>query len=181
MTNNAVMKRRFVAEGVAIRGFIADGERSFKRAAEKLVEVRKQLPHGAWLPWLEANGIAERTARQLIDEHAHPEKADKRRADQATRDREARNRPRMADLDGGNVVPLRQPEADDEEEDYGPCDSDETIRKRGFLNRAGDALRLAKYDDLAGFKPDKEVVKAVAAAAAAWNVLLLKLKESVLT
>ena len=35
-------------------------------AGTMLVEIKARLPHGEWLPWLEAEGIQDRTARRMM-------------------------------------------------------------------------------------------------------------------
>ena len=37
------------------------------RAGEALTEVKAAMPHGAWLPWLEANDLPVRTAQRLME------------------------------------------------------------------------------------------------------------------
>src|SRR5579883_2316754 len=48
-------------------------------AALILTEVKKELPHGQWMPWLQRYEIAPRTASRLMLEHKSPEKREERR------------------------------------------------------------------------------------------------------
>lgn len=50
-------------------------------------------------------------------------------------------------------------------------EDEQTIRARGFLNRAHEAVRLANFDHLGGISVTPELSKAIFAAADAWNKL----------
>ena len=59
-------------------------------AAQCIRQARDTIGHGEWYPWLKAHGIKPRTASRLLFEARNPEAAEKRRAEQAARDKEAR-------------------------------------------------------------------------------------------
>ena len=72
-----------------------------KSAAMLLIECKRSLKHGEWLPWLDKHGIGEQRAQRLIFQNSDPqaekilrerkaERDDKRTADaKASRDRMA--------------------------------------------------------------------------------------------
>jgi len=68
-----------------------------------------------------------------------------------------------ADNDGGAYDPSsKDPDADS-------CEGWIALRRRGLLNRAEEAVDLARFDDLNGMPADEIMCKAAQAAAAAWT------------
>ena len=69
----------------------------------------------------------------------------------------------------------------DEKRDYSafgePKDVTDAGRKRGLMWRAAEAVRLARFDDLAGLEVDEEMRKVVKDAADAWAELQVALAE----
>ena len=158
-------KADFASEAAAIHKHIAAGEQEFGLAARELVSVRDRMRHGQWLPWLKGNGISPDKAQRIIREHGHPEKGDDRRA----KNRE-RNTAHVRHLDD-NVVAF--PDADD------PGDDEETVWRRGILNRADEAAQLAAYDEGWRDHPiDQALVDAAEQAAQAWGKLAAFLRRN---
>ncbi|MTH94935.1 hypothetical protein [Roseibium sp. RKSG952] len=56
------------SDAIAIRASLIAGAQSLMDAGEKLARWRDTLPHGAWLPWVEAEtGMSEQWARDAIN------------------------------------------------------------------------------------------------------------------
>lgn len=49
-----------------IRADLAAGDAGYRAAGEKFIAQKAALPHGQWLPWLQANGFKERTAQSYM-------------------------------------------------------------------------------------------------------------------
>jgi hypothetical protein len=53
-----------------------------------------------------------------------------------------------------------------------PNDEMEHVRRQGLLNRAAEAIHLARYDDLEGLAIDSEMRRAICEATDAWRKLV---------
>ncbi|GGB34604.1 hypothetical protein GCM10011316_03360 [Roseibium aquae] len=64
----AALREQLRSDAIAIRADLIAGARSLMEAGEKLAHWRDTLPHGAWLPWVEAEtGMSEQWARDAIN------------------------------------------------------------------------------------------------------------------
>lgn len=149
----------FADEAAAIRKHIAAGEQEFSLAARELVSVRDRLRHGQWLPWLKDNGIAARTAQQIIAEYGNPEKKEKRQA--YDRQRNAREPAHL----GGNIVEF--PSSDDVDIEAEIDGEDPENYRTAYLLRADQAIRFAAYSG----PVTSETIAVARRVAAAWSKL----------
>lgn len=154
----------FATEAAAIHKHISAGEQEFRLAARELISVRDRLRHGQWLPWLDANGIARRTAQRLIDEYHHPDKADKRREEQASRNHAAAKNATSGAFEG-NVIEF--PSSDDAPIEAEIDGEDPENYRTAYLLRAEQAIRFAAYSG----PINSETIAVARRVATAWSKL----------
>jgi ParB/RepB/Spo0J family partition protein len=77
-------------------------------------------------------------------------------------------------------VEVSEPDAEREDWNNGPPwpenEGELVARRRGFLWRASEAIRFARYDDLSGLEIDSEIIRTATETATAWNELLSQLR-----
>jgi hypothetical protein len=146
-----------------------------------LLQAKETVKHGEWGNWLKANikfserqaqnymrvasrlpnekrnAVADLSLRKAIDHLAKP----------ATKPRVTVTRKAPKIVDWGE---------DDEEEDP-DNDDEQTIWRRGLVNRSHQAYNHALFEDWSMFEVDEELVKEVTQAADAWNQLAAYIKE----
>lgn len=166
----------FAVEAAAIHKHIAAGEQEFRLAARELISVRDRLRHGQWLPWLKASGINERTARRLIDEFHHPDKAYDRRAKQAVRNESLKSA--TSDRFADNIVEFPEPSE--------PAGDDRPNAVRDFeegpvawVNRAASAKNMAAYAPLETCPTSRKMLVAAKEVVAAWNTIIKHIETEI--
>jgi Protein of unknown function (DUF3102) len=165
------------------------------RIGDLLSVNKKAVPHGAWLRWTREKLVfGDRQAQKYISIY---EGRDELRALanansnsylsvdgyylllKKTEHQAAREQPGAAPTDSKPSVvgPKQKPKSVEDEIPAGPEDDEKTIWRKGLLERAQKAIRLAAYDDWSSNTFDQEVIDATAQAAAAWQKLAAYLRE----
>jgi hypothetical protein len=166
-------------------------------AGNLLIEAKRLVRHGEWLSWVEEHcEISERTAQaymQLVDKVGHLFE------DDGTADEDKRKAQRVAGLSVRKALravstpkrwvmskPTTATLDDQDEDDTGPDEGPLTTginpveaRRHGLLNRAAEAICLARFDDLSGLTvDDPATIKVVREAATAWSSLATRLEKA---
>jgi hypothetical protein len=139
---------------------------------KRLEEKKKAVGHGNWLPWLDQNrhtlGFGQTAAKRMMKAYD----ANRRLAADLT----AADAIKLSRFMWQHDKPKKTPQAkhvhavdDDWEIDPdSPGDDEQTIWRRGLMNRSLDATANAQYENWSRFAVDDELISTVEEAASAW-------------
>jgi len=159
----------------------------YQRAIGQHIAAIKEMRPGDWQQVIEAEcKIKKSRAYELLRIGDGTKTVEETRAKTTERSRRHRAIPlRNGKKTSTTLVKVEpsttNPAIDDQVWDSGPPgpsnEHPADARRRGFMWRASEAVRFARFDDLAGLKVDEEMRKAVKDAADAWAELQVALAE----
>jgi hypothetical protein len=161
-----------------------DALEHFAKCGHLLIQAKKLVSHGEWMPWLEANTeVGQRAVNNYMRLAENWDAIAPQISNRVANIKDALKliaKPKPKPTPDLPPVTGDEPDGDFDyeggEEEHAPGELPNSMRIRGFLHRAKEAKEMAEADDMSGIKVTNAMRTAASNAAKAWIELLAKLE-----